>query len=473
MLTSLKSVPCVISSLTFSKLAPTPGIVNTKIRSMAGICAGCPWGSVDWISNRRRGTEWNLWGGYHSRSSPTMPRKLLCPNITHSSRVFPHTMGSGNPITTCSATNLQRIAAATEMKVFPKPISSTTSAPGTSASETHHLTMNQMAQTWCAKNLVAGRPGIKYLRPGTRSSVDWRIGSAFCSLTSSSRHLCSNLWLIVLRTVFSTDLVFSGWRTSSQSSTSSWTSLASLSVFYSSSIIPFSCLDVSWADMLMIWRSWNSSQCYIFHRYATSSTNTCGWNIVNSILSIRTYFNRSIILLPAILLSLPFSLSSTHFRIFQSLCMMISSCSRVPWTLLAGITFVGPITCLAISFPVALIISTKNIFTLCPSFNLKAFERQQLYAIRPYMGSLIICPCVYHAIYYSSNSSSSKVHLNNDVRMDGSIGLLFLSMKSTNSSQCLTSVYKAWSCIGARTKSMPFNTQQIITVNVLFGNSGR
>jgi len=139
----------------------------------------------------------------------------------------------------------------------------------------------------------------------------------------------------------------------------------------------------------------------------------------------------------------------------------------------SGITFVGLITCSAVSFPVALSISTTNMFTLCPSFNLTAFERQQLYKIWPYVGSLIICLCLYIPIYSSSNSSCSKMNLNIDLRMYGSFGPPFWSMKSPNSSQCLTSVYEAWSCLGARTISFPFDTQQIITVNVVFGTSGR
>jgi len=134
-LTSLKSVPCVISSITLLKVSATPGIVTTRIGSRAEISAGCPWGDVDWISNRQRGTEFNLWSRYHSRSSPTMPGKSLRAKSTHSSRVFLHKMDSGNPITTFSVTNLQSIAAATEVKVFPRPISSATSAPGISASQ--------------------------------------------------------------------------------------------------------------------------------------------------------------------------------------------------------------------------------------------------------------------------------------------------------------------------------------------------
>jgi len=129
--------------------------------------------------------------------------------------------------------------------------------------------------------------------------------------------------------------------------------------------------------------------------------------------------------------------------------------------------------CSAVSFPVSLIISTTNIFTLCPTFNLKAFERQQLYEICLYMGSLIISLCLYIPIYSYCNLSCSKVYLNIDLGMYGSFGPPFLSTKSTNSSQCLTSVYEASSCFRARTISLPFDTQWIITVNIVFGNSGR
>ena len=112
--------------------------------------------------------------------------------------------------------------------------------------------------------------------------------------------------------------------------------------------------------------------CYVFHRHATIGTNIYGCNTINSILSIGTYIHTSIILFPTILLSL---LSSTLFRTFQYLCIMISSCAHLALTRLAGITFTGLIMCLAISFPVAHFISTKNIFGSCPSSNFKAFER--------------------------------------------------------------------------------------------------
>ena len=141
------------------------------IGSRAEISAGYVWGGVDWISNRQQGTEFNLWSGYHSHSLPRMLGKSFCAKITQSSRVFPHKMDSGNPLTTFQVTNLESIAAATEVKVFPRPISSTTSTPGISASQTHLLMKKQMAQIWCARNFVPGRPGIESLRPGTQSSV--------------------------------------------------------------------------------------------------------------------------------------------------------------------------------------------------------------------------------------------------------------------------------------------------------------
>jgi len=104
-------VPCIILSITLLKVSATPGIVTTRIGSRAEISAGCLWGGVDLIFNRRWGTEFNLLSAYHSRSSPTMPGKSLCAKITHSLRVFPHKMDSGNPITTFSVTKLQSIAA--------------------------------------------------------------------------------------------------------------------------------------------------------------------------------------------------------------------------------------------------------------------------------------------------------------------------------------------------------------------------
>ena len=76
--------------------------------------------------------------------------------------------------------------------------------------------------------------------------------------------------------------------------------------------------------------------------------------------------------------------------------------------------------CSVISFPVAAFISTKNSFTVCPSFNLKVFERELLYEIWPYTGSFIICLGVYNPIYSSSNSSCVKLNLYIAVRHYGS-----------------------------------------------------
>jgi len=230
-LTSWKSVYCVIPSMTVLKISATQGIETTRIGSRADRSAGCPWGDVVWIFNRWWGTEFNLWNGYHSCSLPTMLGEFLFAKITHSSWVFSHKIDSSNSITTFAVTNLQIMSTATEVKVFPRPISSASSAPGISASHSH-LRMSQMAQTWCTRNWVLDRPGIEYLRPGTGSSVDLRQWWVLSSLTAYSRHLCSNSLLIVLRTVFNTEQVFAGSRISSLSCTYSWISVAPLSVFF-------------------------------------------------------------------------------------------------------------------------------------------------------------------------------------------------------------------------------------------------
>jgi len=45
-------------------------------------------------------------------------------------------------------------------------------------------------------------------------------------------------------------------------------------------------------------------------------------------------------------------------------------------------------------------------------------------------------------------------------------------MKSISSSQCLTSVYEAWSCMLDVGLLLPFGTRRITTMKVVFGNSG-
>jgi len=234
---------------------PPPGWVQWRMFVLHFPCSGNLW-----ICNRRRGTELCLRSGYHSCSSLIIPEKMVCTIFTQSARVFPDRIASSNPITTFSVSRLQTIAAATELKVFPSPVSSATSDAGISATQTHLLTMNQIAQTWCTTNIVPVRPGMTYLWPGTLSSIDWRIGWAFRSLTASSQHLCSNSALILWRTVLNTELVLSGLRTSLPS-TYSWTSRAPWLVIFSSSIIAFSCLKVSLADGLILRRSWNSPRC--------------------------------------------------------------------------------------------------------------------------------------------------------------------------------------------------------------------
>jgi len=123
--------------MTLLNVSATPGIVPNWIGSRADETAGCACGGVVRISMRQRGTDCCLRNRYHSRSSPIIPGKSFCAIFSHSSRVFPPTVDSGNPITTVSVSSLHIIAAATEVKVLPRPISSTTCAPSISESQTY------------------------------------------------------------------------------------------------------------------------------------------------------------------------------------------------------------------------------------------------------------------------------------------------------------------------------------------------
>jgi len=116
--------------------------------------------------------------------------------------------------------------------------------------------------------------------------------------------------------------------------------------------------------------------------------------------------------------------------------------------------------------------STKNSFTLYPSFNLNALERELLYEIWPYRGTFIICPSAYNPISSASISSCVKLHMYIAVRKYGSFGQQFFSMKSISSSQRLTSVYEAWRWMLEVWSLVSFDTRRITTMKVVFGNSG-
>ena len=85
----------------------------------------------------------------------------------------------------------------------------------------------------------------------------------------------------------------------------------------------------------------------------------------------------------------------------------------------------------------------------------------------------MICPDEYNPIYSSYNPSCFKLHLNIAVRQYSSFGEQFFSMKSISSSQCLTSVYEAWSWMLDVWSLLSFGTRRITTMTVVFGNSGR
>jgi len=85
----------------------------------------------------------------------------------------------------------------------------------------------------------------------------------------------------------------------------------------------------------------------------------------------------------------------------------------------------------------------------------------------------MICPGVYNPIYSSSNSFWFRLYLYITVRRYSSFGLQSCSMKANRSSQCLTSLYEAWSSLLNVWPLLPFGTQRITMMKVVFGNSGR
>jgi len=234
--------------------------------------------------------------------------------FTHPSRIFPHTIDSGNPIITFSVSNLHIIAAPTEVKVLPSSSSSATSTSAIPVSQTHLWTINPNAQTWCTRNWVPERPGFEYILPKTRSASNLRIDQEFISLTTSSRQMSSMLLVNALWTEFNSKILQSGLRTSSPSYTCSWTNHQHLSVFVPSSMITFIYCDVSQAGGLIYWHSWNSPRCLVFHRHAHIGTNIYLWNTIESVHSLTTFIDMSIIPLPTILLTI---YSSTLVRTFH------------------------------------------------------------------------------------------------------------------------------------------------------------
>jgi len=173
--------------------------------------------------------------------------------------------------------------------------------------------MNHITQPCCASILNPCRPGIVYLLPRIPSAFNRQIEWLFGSLTPWLTQRCSNSLKRAWRTTFNIELQLFQLQTSRPVSTCDGISLACLLFLFLSSIISSSYSDVSWADQLILQRFWILSQCFEVERLAPIGTNIYGWDSINSILSISTFINISIILFPTIL---DFS---TLFRTFQSL----------------------------------------------------------------------------------------------------------------------------------------------------------
>jgi len=157
------------------------------------------------------------------------------------------------------------------------------------------------------------------------------------------------------------------------------------------------------------------------------------WNIINSIISIRTSIITTSNLLPA---SIRLLHSFILLRSLQSLSKLSSSRAYLAIIRLVVMTLPCLVLYSAISFPVAAFISTISCFKLYPSFNLKALERRQLNDICQYMGSLISCLGAYNRMYSSSSTSRVMMHLNIPARQYWCVKPQWCSMTLCNSSRC-------------------------------------
>jgi Tfp pilus assembly pilus retraction ATPase PilT len=102
--------------------------------------------------------------------------------------VFHHNIDRANPITTFSISNVCKTASAVEVISLPKSVVFATAATGISKSQTHLHAINNIAKTWCTRDIVTGRPGIEYTLPETQSAFDQRIVPVCRCLTTGCRN---------------------------------------------------------------------------------------------------------------------------------------------------------------------------------------------------------------------------------------------------------------------------------------------
>ena len=149
------------------------------------------------------------------------------------------------------------------------------------------------------------------------------------------------------------------------------------------------------------------------------------WNIINSIVSIRTYSNCTTILLPT---SPPPPMLHSLILLSSLLSQLILIGSGVYLTIiwLMWITLAGLIMCSTFSIPVTVFISTNNSIKICSSISLQEFEMKQLNEIWLEICTLIICLGVKTSIYCWYNSSCWKVRMHIAVRQSSLCGPPFL-----------------------------------------------
>jgi len=191
------------------------------------------------------------------------------------------------------------------------------------------------------------------------------------------------------------------------------------------------------------------------------------WNIINSILSIRTYINTSTILLYTILHSLH---SSTHFKTIHWPGSIFCSWGHLAYIWLAGMTLASLITCFAMSCTVANPISIKYILKLCSCFNFESIWKAT--AVRDLLRDMVthyfyVYP-LYHTLFVKLVlHSGARRHLCWNVWLC-MVSILFHELNLLL--QCLISLNKLWSNLDDTRLFLPFDTNHITCRIVVFGS---
>jgi len=157
----------------------------------------------------------------------------------------------------------------------------------------------------------------------------------------------------------------------------------------------------------------------------------------------------------------------------RSQCIMNSSWVYQALTQLLRITFIGPITCSVISFPLALLISTKLSSYHVPVSTWKHLESNSCMKSANMLGHstfphLCIMPYILGAIHLALLRTWTWMFT-----CVALCGFPSFSMESMSCTQCLTSVNKAWSWLREQMILFLLDSTWITTMKTEYGNFAR